>query len=121
KSYSSFQLPDLEKTGGVRGYIYKDAKGKMYIAGNNYFIAFDPGLVHDLSTTPGVYFTDFKIFNNSFSQLLFEKEINLKYNENFFSVEYAAPGYQAGYPVQYAHKLEGVDNDWVNDGIQSSV
>jgi ligand-binding sensor domain-containing protein/two-component sensor histidine kinase len=121
KSYSTYQLPDLEKTGGVKGYIYKDAKGKMYIAGNNYFIAFNPGSVSDLNTTPVVHFTDFKIFNNSYSHLLFEKEIKLKYNENFFSVEYAAPGYQAGYPVQYAHKLEGVDDDWIEDGIQSAV
>ena len=121
KSYSTYQLPDLEKTGGVKGYIYKDAKGKMYIAGADYFIAFNPGAVRDPNTTPAVYFTDFKIFNNSFSHLLFEKEIKLKYNENFFSVEYAAPGYQAGYPVQYAHKLEGVDDDWVDDGMQSAI
>jgi two-component sensor histidine kinase len=45
----------------------------------------------------------------------------LNYNENFFSVEYAAPGYQAGYPVQYAHKLEGIDDDWVEDGRQVAV
>ena len=121
KSYSTFQLPDLEKTGGVKGYIYKDAKGKMYIAGADYFIGFNPAAIRDQNTTPAVHFTDFKIFNNSFSHLLFDKEIKLKYNENFFSVEYAAPGYQAGYPVQYAHKLEGVDDDWVDDGIQSAV
>jgi streptogramin lyase len=24
KSYSTYQLPDLEKSGGVKGYIYKD-------------------------------------------------------------------------------------------------
>ncbi|MEP7377503.1 MAG: two-component regulator propeller domain-containing protein, partial [Chitinophagaceae bacterium] len=121
KSYSTYQLPDLEKTGGVKGYIYEDDKGKMYIAGNNYFIAFNPGSFRDISTTPTVYFTDFKIFNNSFSQLLFEKQIKLKYYENFFSVEYSAPGYEAGYPVQYAHKLDGLDNDWVDDGTQSAV
>lgn len=120
-SYSSFQLPDLEKSGGVKGYIYKDAKGIMYVAGTNYYIAFHPARVSDFTTTPTVHFTDFKIFNNSFSHLLFEKEINLKHNENFFSVEYAAPGYQAGYPVQYAHKLDGVDDDWVEDGMSSAV
>ena len=121
KTYSTYQLPDLEKTGGVKGYIYKDARGKMYIAGSNYFIAFDPRTVRDLNASPAVHFTDFKIFNNSHSHRLFEKEIRLRYNQNFFSVEFAAPGYQAGYPVQYAHKLEGVDDDWVDDGIKSTV
>ena len=52
---------------------------------------------------------------------MFEKEINLKYNENFFTVEYAAPGYHAGYPVQYSHQLVGVDHNWVDDGTKSAV
>lgn len=30
-------------------------------------------------------------------------------------MEYSAPFYQAGYPVQYAHMLEGVDANWVED------
>ena len=121
KSYSTFQLPDLEKSGGVRGYLCKDSKGKMYLAGSGYFIAFDPASIRDLRATPAVHFTDFKIFNNSYSHLLFEKEIRLRYNENFFSVEFAAPGYQAGYPVQYAHQLEGVDDNWVEDGTKGAV
>jgi len=121
KSYSTFELPDLEKSGGVRGYICRDANGKMYIAGSGYFIVFDPTQVRDLRTTPPVHFTDFKIFNDSYSHLLFEKEINLKYNENFFTVEYAAPGYHAGYPVQYSHQLVGVDHNWVDDGSKSAV
>ena len=121
KSYSTFELPDLEKSGGVRGYICGDANGKIYIAGSGYFIVFDPTQVRDLRTTPPVHFTDFKIFNDSYSHLLFEKEINLKYNENFFTVEYAAPGYHAGYPVQYSHQLVGVDHNWVDDGSKSAV
>jgi len=121
KSYSTFELPDLEKSGGVRGYICKDANGKMYIAGSGYFIAFDPTSIRDLRTTPPVHFTDFRIFNDSYSHLLFEKEIKLRYNENFFTVEFAAPGYNAGYPVQYSHQLVGVDHNWVDDGTKSAV
>jgi ligand-binding sensor domain-containing protein/two-component sensor histidine kinase len=121
KSYTTYQLPDLEKTGGVKGYIFKDAKGKMYVAGTNYFISFHPESIRDVNTQPNVFLTDFKIFNTSYSHLLFEKEIKLRYNQNFFSLEYAAPGYQAGYPVQYAHKLEGVDRDWVADGTKNSI
>lgn len=121
KSYSTYQLPDLEKSGGVRGYIYKDPKGKLYLTGANYYIAFNPSSVQDVNKTPAVHFTDFKIFNTSYNHLLFKKEISLKYNQNFFTIEYAAPGYQPGYPVLYAHKLQGVDDDWVEDGMISTV
>ena len=121
KSYITYQLPDLEKTGGVKGYIFKDETGKLYVAGANYFIAFDPTAIRDMNPKTKVFLTDFKIFNVSYSHLLFNKEISLKYNQNFFSLDYAAPAYQAGYPVQYAHKLEGVDKDWVLDGTQNSI
>jgi ligand-binding sensor domain-containing protein/two-component sensor histidine kinase len=121
RSYTTYQLPDLEKSGGVKGYIFKDAKGKMYVAGFNYYISFHPASIRDVSTQPSVFLTDFKIFNTSHSHLLSEEKIRLKYNENFFSLEYAAPAYQAGYPVQYAHKLEGVDKDWVSDGTKNSI
>ncbi len=121
KSYSTYRLPDLEKTGGVRGYIFKDESGKMYVAGNKYYISFHPDSVRDVSWQPKVFLTDFRIFNNSFNELLFEDEIVLKHNENFFTMEYAAPGYQPGHPVLYAHKLEGVDADWVEDGARNSV
>ena len=64
KSYTTYQLPDLEKTGGVKGYIFKDAKGKMYVAAPIILLLFIPGSIRDVSTTPAVFFTDFKIFNN---------------------------------------------------------
>jgi len=115
KAYTTFHLPDAEKTGGVKGYIFKDETGKMYLAGAGYYIAFHPDQVRDQLTQPSVYFTDFKVFGDSYSHLLFNKQIELRYNENFFSVEYAAPSYHAGYPVQYQHKLDGVDADWVSD------
>ena len=120
-SYTTYQLPDLEKTGGVKGYIYEDAKGKLYAAGENYFIAFHPDSIQDAGTQPTVFFTDFKVFSTSFSHLLFEKEIRLNYDQHSFSIDYAAPSYQSGYPVQYAHQLEGVDNGWVEDGIQHII
>lgn len=115
KSYTTFQLPDLEKTGGVKGAIFKDRDGMLYVSGSGYFIRFHPDSVRELNAQPVVYFTDFKVFNNSYSHLLFDKKIKLRYDENFFSVEYSAPFYQAGYPVQYAHMLEGVDANWVED------
>lgn len=121
KSYTTYQLPDLEKSGGVKGYIFKDKKGKFYLAGPNYYISFLPGSIRDINEQPKVFLTDFKIFNTSYNHLLSRKQIVLKYNENFFSLEFAAPAYQAGYPVQYSHKLEGVDNDWVLDGTRNSI
>lgn len=119
RAYSTFQLPDVEKTGGIKGYIYKSNDGRMFVAGTNYFIAFHPDSIHEVKAQPSVYLTDFKVFNNSFNHLLTAKKIELRHNQNFFSFEFAAPSFQG--PVQYSWMLEGVDPDWVDAGTQNTA
>ena len=118
-SYSTFLLPDLEKTGGPTGYIFKDGTGKLYVAGTNYYIRFHPDSVNELSSQPSVYLTDFKIFNDSYSDRLSEKEIQLRFDKNYFSFEFAAPNFHAGHPVQYSYMLEGLDPLWKQSGSQN--
>ena len=71
-SYTNYQLPDIEKTGGPSGYIYKDDAGRLYVSGLNYFIRFHPDSICELSHQPKVFLTDFRIFNDSYSDLLME-------------------------------------------------
>lgn len=63
----------------------------LYVAGPDYFISFDPMDIRQGETATDIIFTDFRIFNNSYSDLLFEKEIKLRYNQNYFTIEFAAP------------------------------
>ena len=121
RSYTSFDLPDIEKSGGVRGYIYKDASGRMYVGGLNYFVEFNPLSIRTLRDKPKVYFTDFKIFNNSYSDLLNRKNVSLNYNQNYFTIEFSAPHYSAATRVQYAYQLEGIDENWIEAGERNSV
>jgi ligand-binding sensor domain-containing protein/two-component sensor histidine kinase len=119
KAYSSFELPDIEKGGGVKGDIFKDNKGDMYMAGSNYFISFDPEQIRETHQMPQVYFTDFKIFNESFSDLLLKDKIELEYDQNYFTVEFAAPDYSAGRNVQYSFLLENRDKRWIESGSRN--
>ncbi len=119
QSVSTYSLPDLEKSGGVSGYIYKDDEGRMYVAGNNYFIVFHPDSVHVLRSPPEVYFTDFRIFNESYSNLLTDNTMRLSYRQNYFTIEFAAPDYNGSQPVKYAYMLEGVDKSWIECGTRN--
>ena len=121
KSSSFFYLPDLEKTGGVRGYIFRDKKGLMYLAGKNYFISIHPDSISDLRRQPEIYLTDFRIFNESFNSLIADSTIRLGYRQNYFTVEFSAPEFSPGGPVQYSYMLEGWDKDWVNIGTRNFV
>ncbi len=119
RSMASFTLPDLEKSGGVSGDIYQDHRGLLYVAGKNYFIAFHPDSIHTDRPRPAVYFTDFRVFNESRSNLLVSSTIGLSYRQNYFTIEFAAPDYNASQPVQYAYQLEGFDKDWVECGTRN--
>jgi ligand-binding sensor domain-containing protein len=121
QSSRTYTLPDLEKSGGVKGYIYKDEEGKMYAGGNNYFIEFHPDSIDDATAKPPVYLTDFKIFNTSYSNLLYNNTIKLSYRQNYFTIEFAAPDYSFPQPVQYEYMLENFDKEWVETGARNNV
>ena len=88
----------------------------MYVAGTNYYIAFHPDSIKATTRHPSVIFTDFKIFDNSYSDLLFKDSLVLQFDQNFFSLEFSAPDFSIGKNVRYKYKLEGVDKDWINAG-----
>ncbi len=115
QSFTGFTLPDIAKSGGVRGNIYRDNKNGMYAAGLNFFIRFEPARIPDSSMQPITCFTDFRIFNVSYGELMLKKNIVLKYNQNYFTIEFAAPAFFNG-EVQYEYMLENFDKEWVDAG-----
>ncbi|MCX6318392.1 MAG: triple tyrosine motif-containing protein [Bacteroidetes bacterium] len=116
-----FPLPDIDKSGGVSGYISKDKAGKMYVAGKNYFISFHPDSIKLTRHQPEIFLTDFKIFNDSYSSLLQQQTIKLEYRQNYFTVQFSAPEYSITEPVQYSYMMEGLSKEWVDIGDRNYV
>lgn len=114
-----FLLPDLEDSGGISGDIYQDPLGYLYVAGANYFIRFNPAEVRQPLRFEKPVFTDFMIFDNYRNELLFQKEIRLKYDQNFFSLKFSAPDYFNSSNVSYSYTLEGLDEKWNNAGVSN--
>jgi ligand-binding sensor domain-containing protein/two-component sensor histidine kinase len=121
KAHSSYRLPDVEKTGGVKGSIFKSRNGNLILSGFNYFIEFNPQTIREISGKPAVYFTDFKVFNESYSDLLIKNHIQLRYNQNYVTFEFAAPNYASGTQVQYQYMLEGLNKNWMDLGTENKV
>ncbi len=114
--YSCYDLPNLQRHGGVSGYLYKDRDNTLYAAGSSYYIAFNPADVAPIKHEPPVYLTDFRLFNTSYSHLLHTaKAITLERFQNFFTLEFSAPEFD-GNSLQCAYMLEGVDKDWIDAG-----
>ncbi|MEP7374771.1 MAG: two-component regulator propeller domain-containing protein [Chitinophagaceae bacterium] len=93
--------------------------GVIYFSSNNGYnglISFNPATIHDNNFKPPVVITQFKVFDKPYP--VTGKEISLPYDQNFLDFEFAALSYLSSGNNQYAYKLEGVNNDWVNSGHQ---
>lgn len=96
--------------------------GKLYFGGINGFNVFDPGQLTDNTYIPQVVITGFRLYNQDISQkgqdsplkksINKTKELELEYDQNTFSFDFAALSYQAPERNQYAYKLEGFDKTW---------
>ncbi|MCP4601154.1 MAG: response regulator [Proteobacteria bacterium] len=110
------------------GAYYKDRSGKMYFGGIDGFNAFYPDGIQDNKYIPPVVITDFLLFNKSVNlaktatksdsfqlekHINLTKEIILNYTDYIFAFEFSVLNYRQSEKNQFAYKLEGFDEDWV--------
>jgi signal transduction histidine kinase/ligand-binding sensor domain-containing protein/DNA-binding response OmpR family regulator len=81
-------------------------------------------------TTPAITITDFQLDPNNKHPLdsaeatrspAHQKEITLDYDQNLFSIEFAALDFTNPSANQYAYQLEGFDEDWTYSGTRRFV
>jgi signal transduction histidine kinase/streptogramin lyase/FixJ family two-component response regulator len=101
--------------------FHRGPSGQMYFGGVNGLNSFYPDEITDNPYIPPIVITDFKLFNEavdvgpesalqrSISEI---DEIQLSYQDDFFSFEFAALHYSAPEENQYAYLMEGLDKDW---------
>ncbi|MGB5529428.1 MAG: two-component regulator propeller domain-containing protein, partial [Ignavibacteriaceae bacterium] len=130
------QFTNFGKTDGVIGSdfnfsaVYKNKNGIIFMGsteGINYFF---PGDIKLSTFMPPLLITDFQIFNKSVeindnsplkSSLFQTEKIILSYTQNVFSFQFAALDYTSPQKIQYAYKMEGFDDNWVNSGSRRFV
>jgi ligand-binding sensor domain-containing protein/two-component sensor histidine kinase len=98
------------------GALFKSKDGTLYFGGNSGVISFDPKKIKENSFLPNVVITDFRVFDKQFNldkSILFTDEINLNYDQNFFTIEFASLDYTSPEKNIFEFKLEGVDKDWI--------
>ncbi len=82
-------------------------------------LSFHPDSISYNTHIPPVVLTDFKVLHESAeldSSITVKKRVDLTYDQNFFSFEFAALDYTDSKKNQYAYKLEGLDQDWIESG-----
>jgi len=101
----------------------KSSNGRLYFGGDHGLNEFFPGKMN--TNPPRILLTDLRIGNKSISTMaedlpidstIYETdEITLKYGDNDLSFEYAALHFGRSEKNQYAHMLEGYDEEWSYD------
>jgi signal transduction histidine kinase/DNA-binding response OmpR family regulator len=100
----------------------KGPEGEMYFGGRDGFMVFHPDSQQYNTHEPPVVITDFQIFNRSVlpgdqsplkKSITHSTEIALRHDQDVFSFEFVTLDFTNPVRNQYAHKMEGVDPDWV--------
>jgi signal transduction histidine kinase/ligand-binding sensor domain-containing protein len=102
-----------------RNSYYQSPDGELFFGGQNGLSSFYPEQIADNPHPPPVVITAFSLFNQVVrTNLHANEQIELNYQENFLSFDFAALDYHNPKKNQYAYKLEGVDKDWVYGGAR---
>ena len=100
--------------------FFRNSRGKLYVGGLNGFTEFFPDSVFTPTTPPGLYITGFSVFDKAMPATVFVgSEINLEYDQNFFSFSFAALDYTDPMRNRYVYRMVGVDRDWVDAGLRN--
>ncbi|HEY4784595.1 MAG TPA: two-component regulator propeller domain-containing protein, partial [Bacteroidales bacterium] len=100
----------------------------LYFGVNSGLTFFVPDKIIPLSFKPNLVFTDFRLFNKSATvgnnksplkhHISFEKTVELKYNQNFITISFAALNYNQEKEIRYSCMMEGLETSWNNLGVE---
>ncbi len=102
------------------GAYFKSRDGEFFFGGINGFNTFYPNTIYNNKETSKIVFTDFQLLDekqiaeNKFSDkhISRTKHINLKYNQNTFSLKFAELNYSENVDNSYEYQLEGFEKKW---------
>ena len=104
--------------------------GLMYFGSTEGLNVFNPKQITQSDFTPNIVISDFQVFNQPVKigedsplkeNILEAKEIILPFSQNVFSFQFSALDYNSPQSIQYAYKMEGFDDDWIEAGSRRFI
>ena len=126
-----YQTDGLQSNQFYWGASYRGLNGELFFGGTNGVNAFYPSKLKDNKHIPPIVITSLQIFNKQVKissenspltkSITETKKIELSYNQNVFSIEFAALDFTAPKKNQYKYMMEGFDKNWINAGNRRFV
>lgn len=98
------------------GACFKGKDGKLYFGGKHGFTMFHPRELRSNTHIPPIEVTQVRLFDEPLPGIHQGREIELNYNQNFISFDFAALNFTNPHKNQYAYRLENFDQDWIFSG-----
>ena len=127
----SFTFKNYDESDGLQGKqfnenaAFKTSKGELIFGGGNGFTIFKPTDIQVNKQKPNVVISDFQLFNKSvktgeaFNERIIlprsiysTQEIELRHDQNVFSIEFAALSFIHPQKAGYKYILKGFDKEW---------
>lgn len=132
KFFRNYNISD-----GLPGNVFnynsylKTANNELFFGGYNGLISFYPNLIEENNIVPNFVFTSLKLFNKTIDgntiddplvqDISFTKNIELKFNQNVITVDFASLNFIKPQKNQYAFILEGFNNEWNYTSVPSAT
>jgi ligand-binding sensor domain-containing protein/signal transduction histidine kinase len=97
-----------------------DKNNNIVIGSRGAIYNFNPDNIIKNEAPPAVCITDMKVFDKDYT-IRQGENINLDYNQNYFSFEYVALNYTQSRLNKYAYKMAGLDTKWSYAGARRYV
>lgn len=115
----------FDHNNGTQGQEYyigsgcKDRNGRLWFGGKNGFDCVFPEKITDGPKPFPVRVTGLRIQDKDLltdTAISLKKRITLSYQQNFITLEFAAPNFSQPGRIRYMYRLRGIDKDWVQAG-----
>jgi len=136
ETFRNYDIEDgLQSNQFDQSCCWKSSTGELIFGGINGFNIFYPDSIKDNTHIPPVFITDFHLFNKPvpvgydslnkrtiLSRSIIEcEEIELKFDDNVFSFEFAALDFHAPNKNKYAYIMEGFDREWTYTDVNRAT
>lgn len=128
--FKTYDLSDgLQSNEFNMGAYLRSRNGEMYFGGENGFNVFHPDSIRDNPFVPPVVITRFTRFNTEDtagvsieeSGIAAREQIELNYTDNILVFEVAALNFRNPQRNQYAYRLEGFNDNWIQLGNKREI
>ncbi|MEM8892770.1 MAG: triple tyrosine motif-containing protein, partial [Bacteroidota bacterium] len=125
----------LQSNEFLEGSYAADAEGHFYFGGVNGYNVFHPSELLDRQQEVPLYLTRLKVLNKELKageeirageiplpqDLCNLRDLYLSWRDYFFSIDFSALNYQGPEKTEYAYKLDGLHEEWIEIGLQRSA